>query len=289
MSNTNSTVALGNTKTKAKRSRGWCFTLNNYTEEDYNKLKDTCTQFCKKFIIGKEVGKKGTPHLQGYCYFQDGKTFDAVKQLLGTALHLEKAKGTAEQNKKYCGKDENYIMQGFDVDDKEAFEIEFNRRINERRERLMARYEGIEWKEWQKEIIEISEQPADGRTIYWVYDPKGNSGKSFLTKYLHLTRKIIIADGKKDNVFNQVKTMLMGDKKNKILPEDPEIVILDIPRSSEGYINYGVLEQLKGGLIYSGKYEGAVCEFDHVHVIVMANFMPDLSQFTADRWHIINV
>ena len=58
MSNTNSTVALGNTITKAKRSRGWCFTLNNYTEEDFNKLKNTCTQFCKKFIIGKEVGKK---------------------------------------------------------------------------------------------------------------------------------------------------------------------------------------------------------------------------------------
>ena len=153
----------------------------------------------------------------------------------------------------------------------------------------MARYDGIEWKQWQKDVIEISERPPDGRTIYWVYDPKGNSGKSFLTKYLHLTRKIIIADGKKDNVFNQVKTMLMGDKKNKILPEDPEIVILDIPRSSEGYINYGVLEQLKGGLIYPGKYEGAVCEFDHVHVIVMANFMPDLSQFTDDRWHIINV
>lgn len=289
MSNTNSTVALGNTITKAKRSRGWCFTLNNYTEEDFNKLKDTCTQFCKKFIIGKEVGKKGTPHLQGYVYFQDGKTFDAVKQLLGTALHLEKAKGTAEQNKKYCGKDENYIMQGFDTTDKEAFDVEYNKRIQERKSNLLINYENISWKRWQNDVLQVLEQEPDSRTIHWVFDPIGNSGKSFLTKYLYLTRKIIIADGKKDNVFNQVLQMVMGDKKNKILPEDPEIVILDIPRSSEGYINYGVLEQLKNGLIYSGKYEGGICAFGNVHVIVMANFEPDMSQFSIDRWHIINV
>ena len=68
-----------------------------------------------------------------------------------------------------------------------------------------------------------------------------------------------------------------------------KIVLLDIPRSAEGYINYGVLEQLKNGLLYSGKYEGGKCLFDDVHVVVFANFMPDRSQFSEDRWNIIEL
>lgn len=128
----------------------------------------------------------------------------------------------------------------------------------------------------------IDERP-DSRTINWIYDPIGNCGKSFLTKYLALTKEIIIADGKKDNIFNQVNRKLNEEEK------EFELVVLDIPRSSEGYINYGVLEQLKNGLIYSGKYEGGMCLFDDVHVIVFANFMPDRSQFSKDRWRIIEI
>lgn len=104
-------------------------------------------------------------------------------------------------------------MQGFDTTDKEAFDVEYNKRIQERKSNLLINYENISWKRWQNDVLQVLEQEPDSRTIHWVFDPIGNSGKSFLTKYLYLTRKIIIADGKKDNVFNQVLQMVMGDKK----------------------------------------------------------------------------
>lgn len=287
--NTVNTVGLGNNRTKPKRSRGFVLTLNNWTEEEYKNMIDNCTLHGKKFILGKEIAPTtGTPHIQGYIYFKDSKSLEAVRKIF-PRTNIILAKGTPKQNETYCGKDEDYIKHGFEEEEVNSYDKEMKIIIANRKKQLMGIYETVEWKDWQRQVLDILETKADMRTIHWVFDPIGNSGKSYLTKYIYLTRKIIIADGKKDNVFNQVCLMVNGDKKNKVLPEEPEVVLLDIPRSSEGYINYGVLEQLKNGLIYSGKYEGGICAFGALHVIVFANFMPDMSQFSDDRWNIINL
>lgn len=91
-----------------KRCRAWCFTLNNYTEDD-EKLLSTIK--CRYIIYGREVGDEGTPHLQGYVYFASQKTFARMKKLLPRA-HLEAAKGNPDQNIEYCSKDGNYVERG---------------------------------------------------------------------------------------------------------------------------------------------------------------------------------
>lgn len=281
-------VVLGNTKTKTTRSRRWIFTINNYSEEEYIELKEKLhSNPVEKYIIGKEVGKQGTPHLQGYVYFKDTKTFQTVKAFIGDRAHLEMAKGKPADNFKYCSKDGDFVAHGFD--EEKGFKEKAQEILCARRHALLARYDTVVWRGWQARVLETLSRQPDSRTIHWVFDPDGNSGKSFLTKYIYLTRPVIIADGKKDNIFNQVLGMLNGDEKKQILPQEPEVILLDIPRSSEGYINYGVLEQLKNGLIYSGKYEGGCAAFGDVHVIVFANFMPDMEAFSQDRWDIIRI
>lgn len=42
------------------------FTLNNWTEEEYGHLERFASG-TKWFVMGKEVGENGTPHLQGNC------------------------------------------------------------------------------------------------------------------------------------------------------------------------------------------------------------------------------
>lgn len=68
--------------------------------------------------------------------------------------------------------------------------------------------------------------------------------------------------------------------------EDPKIIICDIPRTNLEYINYGAIESIKNGMIYSGKYEGGQCIFDNPHVVVFANELPDGSKMSRDRWRI---
>ena len=53
-------------------------------------------------IFSEEIGEDGTPHLQGYTYFNNAVTMETAKQWLKGRVHLEPRKGTHEQAKAYC-------------------------------------------------------------------------------------------------------------------------------------------------------------------------------------------
>lgn len=91
------------------RSRSWCFTLNNYTAEDCENVSRISDG--RYVVFGKEVGESGTPHLQGYVYFDNKKSLAQLKKCLPTA-HFEIARGTFAQNYAYCTKDGNFEEYG---------------------------------------------------------------------------------------------------------------------------------------------------------------------------------
>lgn len=92
------------------RSRAWCFTLNNYTDEDCKVVEDASEQ-CEFVAVGKEEASTGTPHLQGYLYFKNARTFSSVTKMIPRA-HFEVSKGTPEQNLNYCSKSNLWIKKG---------------------------------------------------------------------------------------------------------------------------------------------------------------------------------
>jgi len=91
------------------RSRAYVFTINNYTEEDIEKIKELNVKY---LIIGDEVGREnGTPHLQGYVSLEYQMTLSALKKYIPRG-HIEKAKGNAYQNYEYCSKENILIEEG---------------------------------------------------------------------------------------------------------------------------------------------------------------------------------
>jgi len=96
-----------------QRFRAFCFTLNNYVEEeDIPRLESFFNEEAKYWIIGREVGDSGTNHLQGYASLRRRHYFNALRSKLGTRLHIEGARGTARQNREYCSKGGNFIEGG---------------------------------------------------------------------------------------------------------------------------------------------------------------------------------
>jgi hypothetical protein len=91
------------------RTRGYCFTINNPDDDDYQQV-ELLKDIAKYLIVGKEFGEENTLHLQGYVYFSDAKTFKSVKKIL-TRAHIESTKGTPSDNRRYCSKDGDILIE----------------------------------------------------------------------------------------------------------------------------------------------------------------------------------
>jgi len=94
-------------------AKHWCFTWNNYTNDDKQRLGTTATQLLESgrivyLVYGEEIGDSGTPHLQGFITFNKRTTLQATKRLLSPTVHLEQARGTPVQASQYCKKDGSY-------------------------------------------------------------------------------------------------------------------------------------------------------------------------------------
>lgn len=101
--------------TLKQRSRGWCFTVNNYTEDDIIDVfwlyeGDTNSSY---LVVGFEIcPRTKTPHLQCYVYYTNAVSFSSMKKALPTA-HIEAQKARKEVTAyAYCMEDDDYIEFG---------------------------------------------------------------------------------------------------------------------------------------------------------------------------------
>lgn len=103
----------------------WVFTLNNWTEEEWNTLREWDYTY---IVVGKETGEEGTPHLQGAVTFRVNKSMKGLKELLPRA-HWEKAKAP-DAAFAYCKKDGDFW--------------EDDRRVQGKRKDIDAAYQSAE-------------------------------------------------------------------------------------------------------------------------------------------------
>lgn len=261
--------SLGN---KEVKNRAFSWTLNNYTEEIFEKTQKTLGSLKCLYVIGKEIGESGTPHLQGYSYFTSTKSFRQVKLLISDKIHIEKSKGSKEQNFNYCTKDGDYVTN-------------MDYKVKRKPKPLKEPLKGKVLRPFQKEILDlcdavVNDKYDDERSIHWFYENEGNVGKSSLCKHILMHYDAVIVNGKANDIFNGVVNF------KEVNGVYPEIVILDIPRSCIDYVNYPAIESLKNGCFYSGKYVGATVIMNSPLVVCLANEGPKSDEMSKDRWKI---
>lgn len=254
-SSANSAKQSGNTKQIAASKR-WCFTFNNWEEKEYIETIDKFKAISANYIVGKETGESGTPHLQGYIELE--KRFRPSELKLSKKIHWEKCKGSPEENIKYCSKDGD-------------FSTNFKVGLPVKTLKESQLYE------WQKDIIKIISEPVDDRKIYWFWEEKGCKGKTTFAKYLSIKYQAIPLEGKKNDILFCAATY------------DAPIYIFDCERTMENYISYAALEKIKNGYYMCSKYESKPIIRNCPHLIVFANFAPDVEALSADRWVIKNI
>lgn len=95
---------------KDTQARSYCFTINNYIEKNFTP-KD-CEKLLQSFpsmqyyIFSLETATTGTPHLQGYFHCKNPIKFSTlINKFKNIHPHIEKSKGTAQENREYVLKE----------------------------------------------------------------------------------------------------------------------------------------------------------------------------------------
>lgn len=96
----------------AKRCRYWCFTLNNYNDNDIMRLKLYAAEKCRYMVFGREKGEAGTEHLQGYMQLPkatQGQTIKNQSKVLN--MWMEPTNGNGTSARDYCLKEDKQAYQ----------------------------------------------------------------------------------------------------------------------------------------------------------------------------------
>lgn len=240
----------------------YCFTWNNYKEEDLVPLVTSLETLCKKFIFQEEISESGTPHLQGSIWLKTKKRITALKKI-DKNIHWEKMRNETASIA-YCQKSDTKAPGG------RVWQIGFAKPLKDP-------LEGKELYDFQSKILEMIKHEPDDRKVYWFYDLAGCKGKTTLAKHICMNYNALYVQGKAADIKYGVIDMI--NKRGEI-----DIVIMGLPRSYEQYVSYDAIESIKDGIFYSSKYESGMCMFNIPHVIILSNFRPEEAKLSADRW-----
>jgi len=260
----------------------------------------------------EEGESTGTPHYQGYIQFSSRRRLSQVKAVLGPRANIRRADGTAEQNKTYCTKlpsrtegpwefgemtckgKRNDIMAFVEaMKETPLTDVE----ILENHPMILAKYPRFVSTTrrltaesritdpplaarpgWQESLLRQLTAIPDPRKVMWYYDEVGGAGKSLFSRRfrcLNGERAYVVTGGKHADIQYGYTRQ--------------SVVFFDWPRSGEEAFPYGVVEAFKNGYFLNTKYESTPVYFNSPHVIVFANFEPDKSKLSNDRWDIHNI
>lgn len=294
--------------------RNWLFT--SFDEEDYTTIASN--ELIKYLCYGHELTKENRKHRQGYMQLSENLRMGAVKKFFTGNPHLEIVRGTDADNHKYCSKEGDFtefgtrtthggtrkgsgrrkrkyeqIAEDIDEDDEATFNKHGLAGIKEKKGlRNIKRIKTVQSK-WQNKMdaLELNEyqlkwlaslEGQNDRQITWVWDHDGGKGKSTFGTWLEFKRGALpLTSGKIADMGATIGGAL--DDGN-----DGEVIVMDLVRAQADYFQYGALEQIKDGKIPDPKYKSRMIRLFEPKVIVLANFAPDKTKMTSDRWLIIS-
>ena len=137
---------------------------------------------------------------------------------------------------------------------------------------------------FQRQIMDMILAPPDDRSIVWIHDEIGNTGKSKLCKFLCFSKQAYIIPF---GTAQQIKTSVIMMGRHRCF-------LVDVPRTtgrdeslSEAF---SCIESLKNGMVQSsmyGKHQQLFME--PPHVICFSNEYPCKYLVSLDRWAIYDV
>ena len=208
----------------------------------------------------------------------------AIIDCLGhDGIHIEVAYSTQRNNVRYVYAMDKQHQIGWVVFEKNCPPPKgYNHR---KRENLLKLHRGEAMQPWMKAIMDRLAEPTTFRSIVWIWQSVGNTGKTYFAKYLHYFHGAILTGGKGEDMKHAIARW------RQITGHYPVTIIIDLARSDT--INadgYRTIEQLKNAIFFSGKYQSCmVASVQPPNMMVFANVPPKRQNMSLDRWNIFRI
>ena len=261
--------------------------LNQIRVQNVNKNFTDIEDFVGQLETGTETS---IPHYQlaikvsSLC--TKTKVLEAFNEKVEGHINVE-IQFNLEDMKNYCSKETNFISEQYSG---KIYKHQWQMDFLERKPQLKKVLDKpFLWQEFlNKKIINLE---PDDRTVDWIIDPIGNTGKSsFARAYV----SEIPTDGilmKIDNLDRMELTLIKKiEEYRRKYYKDPKVIFFDFPRASDPtkiVAATALMEDAKSGHLettFGGNHKEI--EISDVHIIVLSNNAPDLSVLSVDRWRL---
>jgi len=297
-------------------AKNWVFTINNPTGDEF----DEPNELISFIVYQREIGEEGTMHYQGYLELARKQRLSWLKSKVSATAHWEIRRGSQQQAVDYCTKEETRVpgpgngpffhgersvirAQGERSDIRAVYSAiregapnsqlwaefpefmtrysraadEFRREYQQQQQRLTTT--GLIPRQgWQQTLWDDLQGVPHPRQVIWIYETEGNVGKSYFAHSYDVENSFLVSGGRHEDI------MYAFSMQTKI-----KVVFFDYGRDQEDQFPYRLLEKLKDGCYLSSKYKSMMMRFDIPHVVVMANFAPNTTRLSNDRWDIRHI
>lgn len=286
------------------QSRNWCFTLNNYSDDDVRRINNLVetNNHVVYLIYGKEISESRTPHLQGFVQTKNKIRMSSIKEIIGGRPHIENARNV-NASIQYCKKEGDWYEFGNRTSgaqgsrsDLEKFKTAVQggmldlKELREEFSEVLAKYPGfcVQYVRdkipkpvvekhtlfpWQQTLFDNLNETPDDRSIRFIVDPQGNKGKTWFAKFycsLYADAQLMEPAKKADMAY--------------ALQDNLRVLFVNVTRQQQQHFQYSFFESLKDGYVFSPKYMSQTRVFSKVHVVVLMNEHPQTQFMSKDRW-----
>lgn len=132
----------------------------------------------------------------------------------------------------------------------------------------------VKLRKWQAKLFNELQGTPHKEKIIWYVDLDGGCGKSTICDYVlsKIDNAMLFENGKTADIAHAWTGQ--------------QTCLFDFSRSNIDHINYGVIESLKNGRVFSAKYNSGLKRFGRPHIVCFSNFVPDKSKFSDYKWDI---
>lgn len=294
----------------------FCTYPGHLDEQAYSDfVKNKCPDNINEIWVAHETSEDGYEHTHALLMFSKkinwaGQScldfnkvhgnYESVKNVNASKLYIQKQNLVLQikrtSNDKFQSKIETLLNEDSDLDAIKSVASNFSEvsgilAVRElwrpQIKRKYLKFQNVKLFPWQESLNSLLKEEPNDRTIFWVVDEIGNSGKSFYSQYMEYLdhNKYINCQG-----MGRIEDAALIIKNALRNGWESWCIFIDLSRATENQKSiYNIIEQLKNGKMCSTKYNSNIVDFDTPHVVVFSNWWPMLRWQSADRWNLYNI